>query len=206
MLELARELSLALNQSGQMRALLTRETDAFVSLERRMSIARAANADLLISLHADALEEDAVRGASIYTLSADGVDAAARRMAERHERGDLLAGLDLRGQGDDVATVLMDLVRAQTGPQSDRFADAAVETLTNAGVEMNSRPRRDGQFAVLNAPDFAAVLIETGFLSNPQDRARLATAEGRAPIVTGLADAVQLWAQEEAALAARLRQ
>lgn len=206
MLLLATELAEMLNDTGQVRALLTRETDRFVSLEGRMSMARSVNADLFISLHADSLEQDNAQGASIYTLNAKGVDAAARRMAERHERGDLLAGLDLSGQGDRVATVLMDLARAETGPQSDRFADAAVEALTNTGVLMNSRPRRDGQFAVLNAPDFAAVLVETGFLSNPQDRARLATPQGRAPIVTGLTDAVQIWAQEEAALATRLRQ
>ena len=206
MLLLATELAEMLNHTGQVRALLTRETDRFVSLEGRMSMARSVNADLFISLHADSLEQDNAQGASIYTLNAKGVDAAARRMAERHERGDLLAGLDLSGQGDRVATVLMDLARAETGPQSDRFADAAVEALTNTGVLMNSRPRRDGQFAVLNAPDFAAVLVETGFLSNPQDRARLATPQGRAPIVTGLTDAVQIWAQEEAALATRLRQ
>ncbi len=206
MLLLATELAEMLNHTGQVRALLTRETDRFVSLEGRMSMARSVNADLFISLHADSLEQDNAQGASIYTLNAKGVDAAARRMAERHERGDLLAGLDLSGHGDRVATVLMDLARAETGPQSDRFADAAVEALTNTGVLMNSRPRRDGQFAVLNAPDFAAVLVETGFLSNPQDRARLATPQGRAPIVTGLTDAVQIWAQEEAALATRLRQ
>ncbi len=206
MLLLATELAEMLNDTGQVRALLTRETDRFVSLEGRMSMARSVNADLFISLHADSLEQDNAQGASIYTLNAKGVDAAARRMAERHERGDLLAGLDLSGHGDRVATVLMDLARAETGPQSDRFADAAVEALTNTGVLMNSRPRRDGQFAVLNAPDFAAVLVETGFLSNPQDRARLATPQGRAPIVTGLTDAVQIWAQEEAALATRLRQ
>lgn len=206
MLQLAKELAASLNATGQIRAILTRETDTFISLEGRMSIARAARADLLMSLHADALAADDARGASVYTLDAEGTDQSARRMAERHERGDLLAGLDLRGQGDRVATVLMDLARAETAPQADRFAQAAVAALQEAGARMNSRPRREGPLAVLNAPDFAAVLIEVGFLSNDQDRAVLSTVAGRARVVDGITQAVLAWAEAEAAITPRLRQ
>lgn len=206
MLLLAKELAASLNATGQVRALLTRETDTFISLEGRMSIARAARADLLMSLHADALELDDARGASVYTLDEDGTDQSAQRMAERHERGDLLAGLDLTGQGDRVATVLMDLARVKTAPQSERFADTAVAALKDAGARMNSRPRREGQLAVLNAPDFAAVLIEVGFLSNDQDRAVLSTVAGRARVVEGITQAVLDWAGADAGLAPRLRQ
>lgn len=206
MLGLSIEVAEALNRSGGVRAILTRESDIFVPLDARMTIARAAGADLFISLHADALEEDEARGTSVYTLNAEGVDKAAERMAERHERGDLLAGLDLTGTDDRVATVLMDLARAETGPQGDRFADQLVAAMRVSGQRLNSRPRREGRLAVLNAADFPSVLVEVGFLSNKADREALQSAAGRAPVVAGILSAVQAWAVEEAARDALIRQ
>ncbi|MBB5721749.1 N-acetylmuramoyl-L-alanine amidase [Loktanella ponticola] len=206
MLQLAVEVAEGLNRTGRVRAILTREADVFVPLEGRMSIARAAKADLLISLHADALEVDEARGASIYTLSDEGSDQAATRMAERHERGDLLAGVDLSDQDDRVATVLMDLARAETEPQSQRFAEHVVTGLRDAGARLNSKPRREGRLAVLNAPDFASVLIEVGFLSSASDREILSTRAGRARIVEGIVASVLVWEQDEAARAPLVRQ
>jgi N-acetylmuramoyl-L-alanine amidase len=206
MLTFGLELAEAINRTGDMRAILTRSSDVFVPLAERMSIARAAAADVLISLHADALEEDAASGASVYTLSAEALDQASERMAERHNRGDLLAGLDLSGQDDTVATILMDLARLETGPASIRLADRLVATLTEGGAVMNRHPRREGPLAVLNAADFPSVLIEAGFLSSQEDRERLSTAEGRALIVKGIVTGLQAWASEEAALDPLLRQ
>ena len=206
MLSLAIELAEQINRAGNANAVLTRDADYFVSLNHRMTIARELQADLLISLHADALEEDQARGASVYTLSEDGVDRAAQRMAERHERGDLLAGVDLSGQGDRVATVLMDLARAQTRPASDSFADYVVQAFRETGADLNSRPRRDGRLAVLSAADFPSVLVEVGFLSSERDRARLRTSDGRRPVVNGLATAIERWLIEQAARKPLLRQ
>jgi N-acetylmuramoyl-L-alanine amidase len=195
------------NRSGTMRAVLTRQADVFVPLSERMTIARAAGAEVLLSLHADALEEnEAARGASVYTLSREALDTASTRMAERHERGDLLAGLDLSGQDDTVATVLMDLARQETGPAALRLADALVAAMAQAGAEMNSRPRREGPLAVLNAADFPSVLIEAGFLSSRADRERLSTPEGRAPVVAGILAGLETWAAEEAVRRDLLRQ
>ena len=206
MLQLAIEVADAINRTGTMRAVLTRDDDSFVPLETRMTIARAAGAGVMLSLHADALDDDVTRGASAYTLNAEGEDRAAQRMAERHERGDLLAGLDLTGQDDRVATVLMDMARAETAPASDRLADALVAGLRGAGATVNSRPRREGRLAVLNAADFPSVLLEAGFLSSAADRAALTSAEGRAPIVAGIVAALQDWAAAEAARAPLKRQ
>ena len=206
MLQLGLELAEAVNRIEGMQAVLTRGTDVFVPLADRMSIARAAGADLFISLHADALEEDAATGASVYTLSDAAVDQASERMAERHDRGDLLAGVDLRGADDTVATVLMDLARAETAPQAARLADALVLGLEKAGVGLNRQPRREAMLAVLNAADFPSVLIEAGFLSSDRDRAALSTAAGRAPLVAGIVLAVQRWASDEAVRARLLRQ
>lgn len=195
MLILAAELAVQLNELRGVQAVMTREADIFVPLSSRLTFARQVGADLFISLHADALEEDEAKGASVYTLSADGGEAAGQRNVERHERGDLLAGVDLEATGDRVATALMDLARAKTGPEGRRFADALVATMSANGVRMNNRPRREGQFAVLSAADFPGVLIEVGFLSNADDRAILATAAGRARIARAIVDTVALMAR-----------
>ena len=206
MLQLGIELADAINRGGVMRAVLTRDSDTFVSLEGRMTIARAAGAGVMLSLHADALDDDVTRGASAYTLSPEGEDRSAQRMAERHERGDLLAGLDLTGQDDRVATVLMDMARADTAPQSDRLADALIAGLRASGATVNNRPRREERLAVLNAADFPSVLLEAGFLSNAADRAALSTTAGRAPLVAGITTALRDWAADEAARAPLKRQ
>lgn len=194
-LVLAAELALQLNDLPRVQAVLTREGDTFVPLTTRLTLARQVGADLFLSLHADALEDAGVQGATVYTLSQDGGDAAARRMVERHERGDLLAGVDLSTAEDRVATALMDLARTQTGPEARRFASALVSAMRSAGVQTNNQPLREGQFAVLTAAEFPSVLIEVGFLSNPEDRAALATSEGRARINRAIADTVALLAR-----------
>ena len=196
MLVFAQEVALQLNAMDGFQAVLTREADVFVPLFTRMSIARSVRAGLFISLHADALEEDQARGASVYTLAPDGADGAAQQMVERHERGDLLAGVDLNDQGDRVATVLMDLARAETGPAGELFAELLVEEMAAAGVTLNSRPRREGRLAVLSAADFPSVLLEAGFLSSGEDRAVLASPAGRARIAQAIAAAVALFAAE----------
>ena len=205
MLRLGIEVAEGLARAG-FRAILTREADVFVPLADRMTLARQAGASLLISLHADALAVDAARGASVYTLTNAAADAASARMAERHERGDLVAGIDLSDQDDRVATVLMDLARLETVPQSKRFADTLVSSLRRAGASLNSKPRREGRLAVLNAADFASVLVEVGFLSSARDREMLSSSQGRRPLVVGLVDAVQRWAVDEAARAPLVRQ
>lgn len=196
MLVLAQEVAAQINGEGDLRAIKTREQDSFVSLSGRITLARAAGADLFISLHADALEVDEARGASVYTLATGGGDAATQRMVERHERGDLLAGVDLELAEDRVAAVLMDMARARTGPQGEEFADVLVAELRRAGVPLNSRPRRQGQLAVLAAADFPAVLLETGFLSNSRDRALLVSEAGRARLRDGIAMAITRWARD----------
>lgn len=206
MLALAQEVAQTLERIDGFQAVLTRSSDIFVPLEERMTIARAAGADVFISLHADALEEGGASGASVYTLSPSAADEASQRMAERHERGDLLAGVDLAGQDDRIATALMDLVRLETMPQSESLALEIVEAFDEIGAPLNSRPRRTAELAVLNAADFPSVLVEVGFLSDVGDRERLSSAIGRAPIVAGLVVAVQRWQAEWAANKTLLRQ
>ncbi|WP_241962893.1 N-acetylmuramoyl-L-alanine amidase [Thalassorhabdomicrobium marinisediminis] len=206
MLALARELASALGRVEGVRPVLTRNDDRFVPLQERLTLARQAGAGLFISLHADALEGQQATGASVYTLTDAAEEDASLRMVERHESGDLLAGVDLSGQGDEVATVLQDLVRVETAAAGERFATGLVQAMRDTGAQLNSRPRREAELAVLNAADFPSVLLEVGFLSNAQDRARLTSPTGRAPIVAAVTLAVARWAIEEEALAPLLRQ
>lgn len=206
MLVLALELVDAMGRLEGVQPVVTRTTDTFVPLPERLTLARRARADLFISLHADALEGVQATGASIYTLTDRAAEAASQRMAERHERGDLLAGVDLTGQGDEVALLLQDLVRVETAASGERFADQLVQAMNDSGAVLNSRPRREASLAVLNAADFPSVLLEVGFLSNEDDRDRLTTPQGRAPIVAAVTLAVARWAIEEASLAPLVRQ
>ncbi|SMX31644.1 N-acetylmuramoyl-L-alanine amidase [Octadecabacter ascidiaceicola] len=206
MLALGLELAAALGRIEGVQPAITRAEDMFVPLQERLTLARGAGADLFISLHADALEGDQATGASVYTLTSQAAADASLRMAERHEKGDLLAGVDLTGQGDEVALILQDLVRIDTAAAGERFASQLVTAMEDTGTVLNTRPRRRAPLAVLNAADFPSVLLEVGFLSNPDDRARLTTAQGRAPIVAAVTLAVGRWAIEEAALEPLIRQ
>lgn len=206
MLALALELSAALGRIEGVQPAVTRLDDTFVPLQERLTLARGAGADLFISLHADALEGMQASGASVYTLTDDAAEEASQRMAERHDSRDLLAGVDLSGQSDDVALVLQDLARIESAASGDRFADQLVQAMADTGAPLNTRPRRQAPLAVLNAADFPSVLLEVGFLSNEVDRERLTSPQGRAPIVAAVTLAVGRWAIEEEALAPLLRQ
>ncbi len=206
MLQFARELKELLRRSGRFEVELTRETDVFVPLETRVTIARRAAADVFISLHADVLVHGNASGASVYTLSKEASDIASQKLAERHDRADLLAGVDLTRQGDGVALVLMDLARLETAPRSERLADALVEGIYSATGTTRKNARLSAGFSVLKAPDIPSVLIELGYLSSSLDRANLQSQEWRLSAAEGIRDALLYWAIEDAAEAAQLRQ
>ncbi len=205
MLSFARELKEVLLRRGGFRVVLTRESDVFVPLETRVTLARRAGADAFISLHADVLAAGKARGLSVYTLSEEASDLASEKLAERHDRSDLLAGVDLSRQGDGVALILMDMARRETQPRAERLADALVEGLYAATGSARRNPRQSAGFSVLKAPDIPSVLIELGYLSSRADRENLTSAAWRRRAAEGIADAIQYWAIEDAAEAARLR-
>jgi len=205
MLIFARELQETLLRTGKFEVVLTREDNSFVPLESRVSVARQAGADAFLSLHADAVTEGRASGATIYTLSESASDIASQRLAERHDRADLLAGVDLGKTDDVIANVLMDMVRRETKPRADNLADALVVGLTNT-VGTHKRPRLEAGFSVLKAPDIPSVLLELGFLSSSKDRNRLDNPEWRQRAATGIRDALLVWAVEDAAVGQLLRQ
>lgn len=205
-LTFARELKEALTRAGGFSVVLTRNEDVFVPLEMRVSIARAAGADVFLSLHADALSAGQAAGTTVYTLSETASDAASQTLAERHERSDLLAGVDLANQDDVIAGVLMDLARMETAPRADRLADQLVADIRKAVGKMHKRPRQSAGFSVLKAPDIPSVLIELGFLSNPVDLENLKSPVWRGWAVDGIRNALTAWALADAAQAQVLRQ
>lgn len=204
MLTFARELQETLLRAGGFNVVLTRTENVFVPLETRISIAREAAADVFLSLHADALAEGRASGATIYTLAEEASDIASQRLAERHDRADLLAGVDLSGQGDVVASVLMDLARTETAPRADMLADMLVEGLSKT-TRLHKRPRLSAGFSVLKAPDIPSVLIELGFLSSPRDRERITDPDWRTAAAEAIRDALRNWAIADAEAAAGLR-
>lgn len=201
MLIFARELKELLVRDGGFRVVMTRDDDIFVPLEARISVAHAAGADVFLSLHADALAEGEAVGATIYTLSEDASDEAARALAERHDRDDLLSGIDLTEQDDLVATVLMDMARTETQPRVDRLALALRQSISGAGLKMHRHPIQQAGFSVLKSPDVPSLLIELGFLSSASDLERLIDPEWRASMAAAIRDALRVWAAEDAALA-----
>jgi N-acetylmuramoyl-L-alanine amidase len=205
MLAFARELKEVFLRAGGVQVVMTRSEDVFVPLEERLSIARAAGAHVFLSLHADALAEGEATGATLYTLSEDATDRAAEALAERHDRDDLLAGVDLTAADDLIAQVLMDMARTETAPRTDRLADALRDAIKGAGLAMHRHPRQAGAFSVLKAPDIPSVLIELGFLSSPRDFRRLTDPDWRAKMAAAIHAAVTAWAADDAARAA-LRQ
>jgi len=200
MLTFARELKEALLRDGRFKVVMTRDDDVFVPLETRMTIARAAGADVFLSLHADALAEGEAQGATVYTLADEASDAAAQALAERHDRDDLLAGLDLSAQDDLVVTVLMDMARTETQPRVDRLAAALVGAIKGAELRMHRHPHQEGGFSVLKSPDIPSALVEVGFLSSARDLKRLTDPDWRARMVTALVAGLGAWAEEDAAI------
>ena len=205
MLVYARSLREALLRAGIESVVLTRVNDGSVPLARRITVAHEARADMLISLHADILEEGRARGTTVYTLSNAASDAAAAMLAERHERDDLIAGVDLSEQEDGVVQALMALAQTETGPRSRALADHIVEALQTAVPYVNSNPRRSAAFSVLKAPDVPSVLVELGFLSDPKDLENLLSPVWREKAVDALVAAILTWRAEEAAQAANVR-
>lgn len=205
MLTFARELKEALLRAGGFTVVMTREEDVFVPLETRISIARSVGADVFLSLHADALAEGEAVGATIYTLAEEASDAASAALAERHDRDDLLSGVDLSGQDDLVAQVLMDMARAETAPRSERLSEALAAAIQAEGLKMHRMPRQQAGFSVLKSADIPSALIEIGFLSSARDLERLVDPAWRARMAKALVAGLQAWAVADAA-ASQLRE
>ncbi|MCW2283142.1 N-acetylmuramoyl-L-alanine amidase [Rhodoblastus acidophilus] len=179
-LEFAKALAGPLRASGRYRIAFTREDDAFIPLQERVRIARKLGAALFVSLHADSLSSgaQAVRGATVYTVSDRASDAEAARVAASENQADSLAGQEQQEQAGDVNDILFDLTRRETRAYSNIFAKYLSERWKIAAT-LNKNPQRHAGFVVLKAPDVPSVLLELGYLSSEQDAADLTSPKWR---------------------------
>jgi len=176
---------------GKYRVLMTRTDDTFVPLGERVRIARNAGAALFVSIHADALPhgEGDAQGASVYTVSDTASDSEAARLAEKENRADVIAGVDLKAEPDDVADILIDLAQRETRSYSVQFAHRLVAEMKTA-TRLHKKPLKSAGLRVLRAPDVPSVLVELGYVSNRGDLHSLLSANWRDRTADSIAQAV----------------
>jgi N-acetylmuramoyl-L-alanine amidase len=185
----AAELARQLRASGRYRVSLTRQEDVFVALEDRVSIAQQRGAALFISLHADAVMDHSVQGASVYTLAADASDAQTASLARRENAADRYGGPAVAGVSPHVGDILASLVRHETRAGSAHMQQQIVASF-GGRVRLLGNPARHAGFAVLKAADIPSVLVEMGFMSNPHDEAALRQSGHCAMVATALGRAI----------------
>jgi N-acetylmuramoyl-L-alanine amidase len=172
-LAIARELYNRVNGEAGMRAVLTRDGDYFIPLRERMQRARARQADLFVSIHADSVVDRHVDGSSVYILSQRGAsDEAARWLAERENASDLIGGVSLDDKDDVLASVLLDLSQSAALSASETAAESVLHELTQVG-EVRKPQVQQARFMVLKSPDIPSMLVETAYISNPEEERRL---------------------------------
>lgn len=190
-LDFARLLRDKLVASGRYEVHMTRDDDVFIPLRERVHIAREMEADLLLSVHADSVRigREQVRGAGVYTLSETASDEIAAALAERENRSDVIAGIDLANEPDDVTDILIDLARQETKKFSFLFARTLVNELRGT-AQLVKNPQRSAGFRVLTAHDVPSALVELGYLSNRLDEKLMTTDEWRGRMSQALVSAI----------------
>ena len=189
-LAIARELARQVNATPGMKAYLTRDTDVFIPLNRRAVLARGAQADIFVSIHADAAENREATGSSVYVLSTRGASSQrARWLADKENAADLIGGVKL-ASGDTLKSVLLDLT--QSG-QMKASSDAANHVLGSLGSVGKTRRVEHANFAVLRTSDVPAMLVETGFISNPGEESRLADRDYQRSLASAILDGVDAY-------------
>jgi len=172
-LAIARRLKARIDREPGMRAVLTRDSDQFVELRERIVRARRQQADMFVSVHADAYHDRSVAGSSVYVLSARGAsDESARWLADRENAADLVGGVTLDDKDSVLASVLLDLSQGASMSASAKAADLVMRELYSIG-NVTRRGVKHAGFLVLKSPDIPSILVETAFLSNPAEEARL---------------------------------
>jgi N-acetylmuramoyl-L-alanine amidase len=193
-LNFAQRLHDRLEKAGKCRVLMTRTDDTFVPLADRVRVARSAGASLLVSIHADWLprREGDAQGASVYTLSETASDSEAAQLAEKENRADVIAGVDLKTEPADVAGILIDLAERETKSFSVQFAHKLVGEM-KAATRLHKVPLKSAGFRVLRAPDVPSVLVELGYVSNRQDLQSLLSETWRDRTAETIAKAIETY-------------
>ncbi|MHB8529630.1 MAG: N-acetylmuramoyl-L-alanine amidase family protein, partial [Caulobacteraceae bacterium] len=195
----AKALKTRLEREGHYRVVMTRASDVFVPLDERVQIARRAGADLFISLHADSGENADTHGASVYTLSEEAGDRVGRVLS----RNEWFRRTAERADDPAVGEILLDLSQRSTRNRSAVFAKLLVDRIADDDVDLLPRSHRDAGYFVLLAPDVPAALLEMGFITSPQDEARLTDPAARERLMDAVAGAIDAYFAGEVRLASR---
>jgi N-acetylmuramoyl-L-alanine amidase len=205
-LAVANALKAQLSASGRYDVKMTRRTDVFVSLDQRLKMSRDLAADLFISLHADSIAQkgfvNTVRGATVYTLSERASDEEARRMAEKENNSDAIAGLQTTKfeEEGEVRSILIDLLKRETSNFSADFSNTLVKRLGTT-ISLSSDPRRSAAFKVLRQADTPSVLVELGYMSHPEDEKLLNSAAWQRRVAAAIGTAVDSYFSKRTAKA-----
>ncbi len=195
-------LALALRQNllaqGGIRVAMTREDDRFLVLQERADIARRLGADLFVSVHADSAgEREGVGGATLYTLSEQASDEAAGRLAARENDADRVNGISLSDKSDAITAILVELSQRRANQQAGELANLVIRE-GRGRLTFHQTPRRSAAFAVLKAPDVPSILFEAGYITNPEEAARLSSKEGRANFADVVGRAIRIYFARQA--------
>lgn len=195
----ARALKTRLEKTGRYKVVMTRDSDTFVPLENRVQIARGADADLFISLHSDSGSSPDMRGATVYTLSDKGSDRVVKNVMGNN---DWFINVNLPGRDRAVNQILLDLTQRSTRNRSAAFAEDLLDHISNR-TPLLQHSHRDAGFVVLLAPDVPAVLLEMGFITNPQDEARMTNPVQRQKFMNAVGDSIDDYFARQTRLASR---
>lgn len=191
-LKIAKAIRDRLAQNPDYEVHMTRDRDIFIKLDQRAEIARRLEADLFISIHADSFRQSSVRGGTIYTLSERASDRESELLAQKENRSDLIAGIDLRGETDEVTSILIDLAQRETMNYSARFANLLLPELSSE-IRMRTNSHRFAAFQVLKAPDVPSILLEAGYLTNRSDANNLNSRAGQRKIANAMRKGVDAY-------------
>ncbi len=201
---IASKLAALINRQPGMKAVLIRKGDYYVGLRSRMQIARAAKADLFISIHADAYQNADVKGASVYTLSRNGASSeAARWLANSENASDLIGGVSLDDKEDVLASVLLDLSQSATQEASVNLADHVLKNFQDI-CELHKGAVQKAGFLVLKSPDIPSILVETAFISNPSEERNLITSSYQSKIANAIFKGVVNYFRQSAPVDSRV--
>ncbi len=189
-LAISRRLVKMINQKKGMKGVLIRDGDYYLGLRKRISKARRERADLFVSIHADAFHDSRVRGSSVYTLSRSGAsNEAARWLAEKENSADLVGGVSLEDKDGMLASVLLDLSQIGTLEASSAAAQRVLRQLKKLGKTHKRKVQQAG-FVVLKSPDIPSMLVETAFISNPDEERRLKSPTYQKKVAKALLDGI----------------
>jgi N-acetylmuramoyl-L-alanine amidase len=189
-LSYAKELGKLLVNTKRYKVYLTRDTDDFIPLRKRVEIARKKKADLFISIHANATSDKSTSGFSIYTLSEKSSDKQAELLAQKENRADIINGMDFSDASKDIVKTLIDLSQREAKNSSAIFANTVIKSVKKSDIDILQNTHRFAGFAVLTAPDMASVLIELGYLSNKTEEKSLNSISYKRKIAESLVEAI----------------